>query len=65
MKPMQLIKKYVADYEQERQNVYLDVKSAYINLMNSHNDSIGVSKIGTSTGKRTTISSLPQISGWS
>lgn len=43
-------KKYVADYEQERQNVYLDVKSAYINLMNSH-DSIGVSKLALQQAK--------------
>ncbi len=43
-------KKYVADYEQERQNVYLDVKSAYINLMNSH-DSIAVSKLGLQQAK--------------
>lgn len=43
-------KKYVADYEQERQNVYLDVKSAYINLLNSH-DSIGVSKLALQQAK--------------
>lgn len=43
-------KKYVADYEQERQNVYLDVKSAYINLMNSH-DSIAVSKLALQHAK--------------
>ncbi len=43
-------KKYVADYEQERQNVYLDVKSAYINLMNSH-DSIAVSKLALQQAK--------------
>ena len=43
-------KKYVADYEQERQNVYLDVKSAYINLMNSH-DSIEVSKLALQQAK--------------
>ena len=43
-------KKYVADYEQERQNVYLDVKSAYINLMNSH-DGIGVSKLALQQAK--------------
>ncbi|MBD5402523.1 TolC family protein [bacterium] len=43
-------KKSVADYEQERQNVYLDVKSAYINLMNSH-DSIGVSKLALQQAK--------------
>jgi len=43
-------KKYVADYEQERQNVYLEVKSAYINLMNSH-DSIEVSKLALQQAK--------------
>lgn len=43
-------RKYVADYEQERQNVYLDVKSAYINLMNSH-DSIAVSKLALQQAK--------------
>lgn len=43
-------KKSVADYEQERQNVYLDVKSAYINLLNSH-DSIGVSKLALQQAK--------------
>lgn len=43
-------KKYVADYEQERQNVYLDVKSAYINLLNSH-DSIAVSKLALQQAK--------------
>lgn len=43
-------KKYVADYEQERQNVYLDVKSAYINLMNSH-DGIAVSKLALQQAK--------------
>lgn len=43
-------KKYVADYELERQNVYLDVKSAYINLMNSH-DSIAVSKLALQQAK--------------
>ncbi len=43
-------KKFVADYEQERQNVYLDVKSAYINLMNSH-DSIGVAKLALQQAK--------------
>lgn len=45
-----MYKKYVADYEQERQNVYLDVKSAYINLMNSH-DSIAVSKLALEQAK--------------
>lgn len=43
-------KKYVADYEQERQNVYLEVKSAYINLMNSH-DSLEVSKLALQQAK--------------
>ncbi|MBR6723630.1 TolC family protein [bacterium] len=43
-------KKFVADYEQERQNVYLDVKSAYINLMNSY-DSIAVSKLALQHAK--------------
>lgn len=43
-------KKLVADYEQERQNVYLDVKSAYINLMNSY-DSIAVSKLALQHAK--------------
>lgn len=36
--------KMAADYERERQNVYLEVKSAYINLLNSH-DSLDVSKL--------------------
>lgn len=36
--------KYVADYEQQKQNVYLEVKSAYISLLNSH-DSLDVSKL--------------------
>ena len=43
-------RKYVADYEQERQNVYLEVKSAYINLMNSR-DSIDVSKLALQQAK--------------
>lgn len=43
-------KKYVADYEQERQNVYLEVKSAYINLINSH-DSLDVSKLALKQAK--------------
>ena len=43
-------KKYVADYEKEKQNVYLDVKSAYINLMNTH-DSIRVSKLALQQAK--------------
>jgi outer membrane protein len=43
-------KKYVADYEKARQDVYLEVKSAYINLMNSH-DSIAVSKLALQQAK--------------
>lgn len=43
-------KKAVADYEKEKQNVYLDVKSAYISLMNSH-DSIRVSKLALQQAK--------------
>ena len=43
-------KKAVADYEQQRQNVYLEVKSAYINLLNSH-DSIDVSKLALQQAK--------------
>lgn len=43
-------KKYVADYEQARQNVYLEVKSAYINLMNSQ-DSIAVAKLALQQAK--------------
>ncbi len=43
-------KKYVADYEQEKQNVYLEVKSAYISLLNSH-DSLGVSKLALQQAK--------------
>ena len=43
-------KKAVADYEQQRQNVYLEVKSAYINLLNSH-DSIEVSKLALQQAK--------------
>lgn len=43
-------KKAVADYEMQRQNVYLEVKSAYINLLNSH-DSIGVSKLALQQAK--------------
>ena len=42
--------KCVADYEMERQNVYLEVKSAYINLLNSH-DSIEVSKLALQQAK--------------
>jgi len=43
-------RKYVADYEKARQDVYLEVKSAYINLMNSH-DSIAVSKLALQQAK--------------
>ena len=43
-------KKAVADYEQQRQNVYLEVKSAYISLLNSH-DSLGVSKLALQQAK--------------
>ncbi len=43
-------KKYVADYEQQKQNVYLEVKSAYISLMNSH-DSLDVSKLALQQAK--------------
>ncbi len=43
-------KKAVADYELEKQNVYLDVKSAYINLLNSY-DSIRVSKLALQQAK--------------
>ncbi len=43
-------KKYVADYEKEKQDVYLEVKSAYINLLNSH-DSIAVAKLALQQAK--------------
>ncbi len=43
-------KKYVADYEKAKQNVYLEVKSAYINLMNSH-DGIAVAKLALQQAK--------------
>lgn len=43
-------RKYVADYEQEKQNVYLEVKSAYISLLNSH-DSLGVAKLALQQAK--------------
>lgn len=43
-------KKAVADYEKEKQNVYLDVKSAYISLMNDY-DSIRVSKLALQQAK--------------
>ncbi len=42
--------KYVADYEQEKQNVYLEVKSAYISLLNSH-DSLEVAKLALQQAK--------------
>jgi outer membrane protein TolC len=42
--------KTVADYEQIRQDVYLEVKNAYINLQNSH-DSIAVSKLALQQAK--------------
>ena len=43
-------KKYMADYEQQKQNVYLEVKSAYISLLNSH-DSLDVSKLALQQAK--------------
>lgn len=43
-------KKYVADFEQEKQNVYLEVKSAYISLLNSR-DSLEVSKLALQEAK--------------
>ncbi len=43
-------KKLVADYELEKQSVYLEVKSAYINLMNSF-DSLTVSKLALQQAK--------------
>ncbi len=43
-------KKLVADYELEKQSVYLEVKSAYINLMNSF-DSLNVSKLALQQAK--------------
>ncbi len=43
-------KKFVADYELERQNVYLEVKSAFISLMNSK-DSLEVSKLALQQAK--------------
>ena len=43
-------KKYVADYEAENQNVYLEVKSAYISLLNSH-DSFVVAKLALQQAK--------------
>ncbi len=43
-------KKFAADFEQEKQNVYLEVKSAYISLLNSH-DSLGVAKLALQQAK--------------
>ena len=43
-------KKYVADYEQQKQNVYLEVKSAYISLLNSR-DSLDVAKLALQQAK--------------
>jgi len=43
-------RKYVADYEQQKQNVHLEVKSAYINLINSK-DSLDVSKLALQEAK--------------
>ena len=43
-------KKYAADYEQAKQNDYLEVKSAYISLLNSH-DSLGVAKLALQQAK--------------
>lgn len=43
-------KKAVADYEKAKQNVYLDVKSAYISLMNDF-DSIRVAKLALQQAK--------------
>ena len=43
-------KMYVAEYEKARQDVYLEVKSAYINLMNSY-DGIGVAKLALQQAK--------------
>ncbi len=43
-------KKSVADYEAESQNVYLEVKSAYISLLNSH-DSFVVAKLALQQAK--------------
>mgnify|MGYP002623155210 CR=1 FL=1 len=44
------LKQYTAEFEKEKQNVYLEVKSAYINLMNSH-DGITVSKLAMQAAK--------------
>jgi len=43
-------RKFVADYEQQKQNVYLEVKSAFISLMNSR-DSLEVSKLALQEAK--------------
>ena len=43
-------RKYAADYDKEKQDVYLEVKSSYINLMNSH-DSIAVAKLALQQAK--------------
>ncbi len=43
-------KKYVADYEQQKQNVYLEVKSAFISLLNSR-DSLDVAKLALQQAK--------------
>ncbi len=43
-------KKYVADYERQKQNVHLEVKSAYISLMNSK-DSLDVAKLALQQAK--------------
>lgn len=43
-------KKCLADFEIEKQNVYLEVKSAYISLLNSH-DSLEVSKLALQQAK--------------
>lgn len=43
-------KKFVADYEMQKQNVYLEVKSAFISLMNSK-DSLEVSKLALQQAK--------------
>jgi len=43
-------KKYVADYEKEKQDVYLEVKSTYINLLNSF-DGIRVARLAMEAAK--------------
>ena len=45
-----LYKKYSADYELQKQNVYLEVKSAFISLLNSH-DSFVVAKLALQQAK--------------